>query len=559
MQPVAYSYVRFSSGEQMKGDSLRRQTAGEAEAWCERNGAVLDTSERLHDLKRSAFRGKHRTDDKAALAGFLKRIEGGKIAPGSYLIVESLDRLTREEVLVATHLITGILLKGVRIVQLHPVELVYTEKAQMHEIMLMIVELSRGHSESAMKSERVGAAWAEKKKAAREGRDQPPRKKTGRVSRSMTNRLPAWVREVNGRLEAIPQRAELVRRLFSMALAGDGLAVIVRKLTAEKVKPWGTAKHWSKAYVRKILTGGAAVGRHQPLTRGKADGPAIEGYYPAVVEVETWESVRNALAGRRDGPGRLGEKVTNLFGGLLHDAATGGKLLICWQTQGSGAKRRKARMLVSAASMEGAAPTVSFPHHVFEDALLGELEEIDPADVFGVEAKESERLTDELRGVEAALAGMEERMVSGGYSATLERAAERLEAKQAELTAKLAAARAREANPPASAFAEARTLIGAARDREGRLRLRKLLRDAIESVWALVVRCGSDKLAAVQVFFRDGGRRGCMIAYKPGRRGVQADWHPLSFADAAPAAEDLDLSKRDDAALLAEKLAEALQ
>jgi hypothetical protein len=40
---VAFSYVRFSTPEQAKGDSLRRQ--GEAAArWCQRNGVRLDTS-----------------------------------------------------------------------------------------------------------------------------------------------------------------------------------------------------------------------------------------------------------------------------------------------------------------------------------------------------------------------------------------------------------------------------------------------------------------------------------------------------------------------------------
>jgi DNA invertase Pin-like site-specific DNA recombinase len=554
---VGYSYVRFSSGEQAKGDSLRRQTAGDAERWCERHGVTLDASETLHDLRRSAFKGKHRTDDKAALTGFLRRVEANRIAPGSYLIVEALDRLTREEVLVATHLLTGMLLKGIRIVQLRPVELVYTEKAQMHEIMLMIVELSRGHSESAMKSERVHAAWAEKKKAAREGRDQPPRRKTGRVSRSMTSRLPAWVCERDGRLEPIPERATLVRRLFALALEGKGVWQIVKTLEKELVKPWGTARHWSKAYVRKILTGGAAAGRHQPLTRGEPDGPAIDGYYPAVVDAETLDRVRSALAGRKDGPGRLGKKVANLFTGLLHDAATRTRMLIAWQTQGSGAKKRKARMLVSAASMEGAAPTVSFPYHVFESALLSRLEEVDPADVFGVDARESEGLAAELAGVEAQLAKVEGQLTVAADLAPLVRAARALESRRADLTARLAAARAAEANPPASALSEARTLIGAAADPEARLRLRQCLRHAVEEIRVLIVPRRAEKLCVMQVHFRGDGVRDYLIHYRPGRRGVQSAWEAASFAGAG--LPPLDLRRPADATALEKALREGVE
>jgi hypothetical protein len=40
--PKAYSYMRFSTLEQGKGDSLNRQTTM-AREWCERHGVPLDT------------------------------------------------------------------------------------------------------------------------------------------------------------------------------------------------------------------------------------------------------------------------------------------------------------------------------------------------------------------------------------------------------------------------------------------------------------------------------------------------------------------------------------
>jgi DNA invertase Pin-like site-specific DNA recombinase len=344
-QPVGYSYIRFSSGEQAKGDSVRRQSDGKAEDWCKRNEVTLDPGLTLHDRKddgtskgMSAFRGKHRTDDKAALARFLKDVESGKVPKGSYLIVEFLDRLTREEVLIAVNLISGILLKGVRIVQLLPVELVYTEKAQPHEIMLMIVELMRGHSESAAKSFRVGEQWALRKRRAREGKEQPPRKKDGRITRSMTSRLPAWIVDKGGKLVAIPERVKVIKRLYRMVLDGKGLYQIVKTLTAEGIPTWGEGKvkalHWGRPYVHKLLTSRTLLGELQTHTRGEPDGDPIIGYYPAVIDEDTWERVQSKLAGRREGPGRIGERVTNLFTGLLHDARSRGKMLIAWQTVG---------------------------------------------------------------------------------------------------------------------------------------------------------------------------------------------------------------------------------
>jgi hypothetical protein len=72
--PVAYSYIRFSSKAQAKGDSLRRQIK-DTQSWCQRNGVRLDDSLDLHERGVSAFRGKNATEGK--LAEFLKAVQAG--------------------------------------------------------------------------------------------------------------------------------------------------------------------------------------------------------------------------------------------------------------------------------------------------------------------------------------------------------------------------------------------------------------------------------------------------------------------------------------------------
>src|SRR5262249_39276510 len=156
-----------SSKKQEEGDFIRRQVEGTAE-WAARNGVHLDTSLEP-DRGISAFRGKNR--DLGSLAAFLKLVESGRVLAGSYLVVEALDRLTREEIQPALLLILNLLQKGIRAVQLKPVEMVYESKSDTTAIVLMLVELSRGHSESKVKSERVEAAWAQRRKKAREKSD----------------------------------------------------------------------------------------------------------------------------------------------------------------------------------------------------------------------------------------------------------------------------------------------------------------------------------------------------------------------------------------------------
>src|SRR5262249_34435977 len=127
-QKIAYSYIRFSTPDQLKGDSLRRQTQTTAE-WCERNGVTLDTSLTLRDLGVSASRGAHRTGDKHALAAFLKLANQGRIPRGSFLVIENLDRLSREDERTALRLWMDILDAGINIVQLQPETVFRHEKS----------------------------------------------------------------------------------------------------------------------------------------------------------------------------------------------------------------------------------------------------------------------------------------------------------------------------------------------------------------------------------------------------------------------------------------------
>src|SRR5262249_13197005 len=151
----------------------------DTEAWCRKSGIPLDTSLSLRDLGVSAFRGKHRSD-KAALGHFLEAVRQGKVPKGSYLVIENLDRLSREEERTALRLWLDILDAGVNIVQLHPETVFRHERSDMTDIIRAIIELSRGHSESRMKSVRVSAAWDAKFHRARENGE------------LLTHNLPAW-------------------------------------------------------------------------------------------------------------------------------------------------------------------------------------------------------------------------------------------------------------------------------------------------------------------------------------------------------------------------------
>jgi DNA invertase Pin-like site-specific DNA recombinase len=551
--PVAYSYVRFSSPQQAEGDSLRRQAEAAAD-WCRRHGARLDESATLRDLGRSAFTGAHRQNpDRHALAAFLKLVEAGRIPRGSHLIVESLDRLTREHIRPALTLVLNLIDAGIRVVQLAPVEAVYDDTVEPMQLMMCIMELSRGHSESATKSRRVGAAWREKKADAR--RDRKP----------ITHKVPAWLRVEGDRLKAVEGRAAAVRRIYQLATQGYGIMAIARRLKAERVAAFGSSGSWSTAYVGKILAGREALGEYQPRRKGEPDGDPIPDFFPAIVTEQEWHAARGAMALRRKGgrPGGPKGRHLNLWQGLLFDGLTGRPLYCTYKGRGGPADFVIARR--NEDFRRGRSPT--FPLAPFEESVLAKLREIDPRDVLGHAGREGEAvvtLACELAGVEERLAGIVAQLaeVEGAAPSAFTAAAKQLDKRKAELAAALAEAQARAATPAAAAWGEFGTLADAlaeAPDREAaRVRLRGCLRAMVEGVHLVVTRVGLWQLLAAQFNFRGDGRRSYLIVHRR-RHGVFGRKVPpvtrcWSFADAIPAADALDLRKREDAADLVETL-----
>src|SRR3954447_145103 len=120
---TGYSYLRYSSMQQGDGDSERRQGALAAQ-WCKRHDVQLDISRTYLDRGRSAYHGRHRQKG-GALAAFLSEVERGDIPRGSLLIIENLDRLSRENPWDALSLLTGLVNNGVSVVVLSPSEMIY--------------------------------------------------------------------------------------------------------------------------------------------------------------------------------------------------------------------------------------------------------------------------------------------------------------------------------------------------------------------------------------------------------------------------------------------------
>src|SRR5688572_13125476 len=84
-----------------------------AREFAARHSLELDEETSFADLGKSAFRNSHATTGK--LRAFLDLIEAGMIERGSTLIIENLDRLSRDNILGAQGLLLQIINAGVAV------------------------------------------------------------------------------------------------------------------------------------------------------------------------------------------------------------------------------------------------------------------------------------------------------------------------------------------------------------------------------------------------------------------------------------------------------------
>jgi DNA invertase Pin-like site-specific DNA recombinase len=356
----AYSYVRFSTPTQAAGDSLRRQTKN-SKRWCEENGHTLDDTLGLHDKGVSAWKGDNLTTGK--LGAFLTEVKGGRVPKGSYLIVESLDRLSRQGVRKALRVFLDILDLGINIVTLSPLYVFQEDGLDEMQLIVAIVILGRAHDESDIKSYRGLESWDNKRQKA--------------TTEKLTAKCPLWMRLSKDRtkFDPIPERVEAVKMLFTLTTLGLGSVRLVKHMNAN-VKPMGK-KPWSKSSIRRILGDRAVLGEYQPHTGShkrrdrKPVGDPIKDYYPRVIEDDLFYAAQSAIKKNSVQRGRKGNKVTNLFTGLVKDS-TGASMTVVMKDD---------LRLVSYEATRGRGQFISFPYEPFEVGILRWLKELRAEDV----------------------------------------------------------------------------------------------------------------------------------------------------------------------------------
>lgn len=353
--PRVYSYTRFSTPEQAQGDSLRRQTEG-ARKWTERKTAerlqaglpplCLDESLRMHDLGVSAFRGANVADG-SELGAFLFACRQGLVPLGSYMLVESLDRVSRMTPRKVQRVLDDIVEAGVTIVTLNDGQ-EYDEHRLDNDPTALLIALMvswRAHEESKTKALRLTEAWKEKRRRVREG-----------IDVKLTAKGPAWLRWDGEAWREKPEHGDTVRRIYRLAIQGVGEHRIAFMFNTEGVPVMGRGKMWHRSSVSKILRNQAAIGTLVPgrmeYTRGKSERrfePPIPGAYPASITEADWLTVRALKDGRAPAVRGRGAQapLSNVLAGLARCPECGATMTRVFK--GSGTKGGKPKLVCTRA------------------------------------------------------------------------------------------------------------------------------------------------------------------------------------------------------------------
>ena len=401
MKPRAYSYLRMSTDIQLQGDSRRRQLEA-SRAYAEEHGLELASDDQLEDIGISAFKGANAKD--GALGQFLAAVKAGTIERGSYLLVESLDRLTREEILPAHTLFLGIVQSGINLVTLIDKRVYRAKETSLVDMITSLVIMERSHEESKTKSVRVGEAWMNKRAEANQYR------------KPMTARCPAWLRLAPDRklYELLPERVEIVRQIFSEAADGLGMFTIANRLNKAGVSAFVGQNGWHQSSVAKILGSRAVLGEFQPHINvdGKriAEGEPIAGYFPAVISEELFFRAQHGKSSRRrSGAGRKGLAYTNLFTRLARCAYC--HSVIAFENKGPGT-RGGTYLICDKAQRKLGCGATRWRYRDFEATFLAFVQELDLESIVNAndDAEKRKRIEGELSSFRGELSSVDDLM-----------------------------------------------------------------------------------------------------------------------------------------------------
>ncbi|HCC5836043.1 recombinase family protein [Citrobacter farmeri] len=318
-----YSYIRWSSAKQTAGTSLSRQTQA-ARLYATEHG--LEYTEIL-DAGVSAFKGKNSTQ--GALGSFIQAVKDGVIPSDSWLYVENLDRLTRQDMLTALNLFTSLLGLGLTIVTGMDKRVYTAESAgkDISDLMISLVMFSRANEESKTKQARANET----------ARALVERFKQGHPTNiKVMGNDPWWFDNSMSKYEAVkphPVHWAAAQKIVELFLKGWGSNKIASYLNSNLdvyPAPRPTRRRlitkWSVPNLVTMRKNPALMGTRKLTIQGTEH--TLENYYPPLCTPEQFARIQDIRLSNRSRQGEQRNMISLLSGiGVLRCGLCGGPMI----------------------------------------------------------------------------------------------------------------------------------------------------------------------------------------------------------------------------------------
>jgi DNA invertase Pin-like site-specific DNA recombinase len=335
MTQQATIYARFSNAEQAQGNSKARQLNLCREMVAQQDWLHSPDRE-LVDEGLSAFSGANRAPG-GLLYEFEQQAEAGRYRGGHVLVVENLDRISRQGYEAILPFIQKLTAAGVTVAtvdggRIYPA---FT-RVDLAAVIEAVVKSELAWSESDKKSRRLKAAQNKRVSEAQA---------TAGQHLSQTATVPAWI-AVNrvGKAGERPlykmtlneERVAILHEIFQLTIDGYGTPAIAKKLNERGEPVWSHLNQrsnngWTVGYLTKIVMNRAVMGEYRPMNKPRggqvtSKGVVIPSHFPQAIDPVVFARAQAARASRRGTSGAWQISHNNLFSGLAKCGHCGGRM-----------------------------------------------------------------------------------------------------------------------------------------------------------------------------------------------------------------------------------------
>lgn len=286
MSRTAIIYARFSSAEQSKGFSLERQRTYGLQFATENGWSVEKT---IVDEGRSAYHGFNRAEG-SEFHNFELEARNN-LHRGKVLVVENIDRLSRQGARVAAQLIWGLNESGVDVATFHDGHVYRADNSNdMMDLFKVVVLAQQAHDESDKKSKRTAAT----------ARRREERIEAGEIDVPIAN-MPNWIDVVDGKKVLNAERTAVLNLIYDLYIDGMGIHRIVTILHERGIPSWTPPEQrrgnngWFYSYIYRLLTKRAVLGEYV-TGAGRTLNPH---FFPQAINAEKWNRTQAALSMRK--------------------------------------------------------------------------------------------------------------------------------------------------------------------------------------------------------------------------------------------------------------------